>query len=788
MPTVPHPEASLAAAEHDVPSPRPHDATSKDQTVSQLPFALAIFLSAFLLFQVQLLLGKQILPMFGGAPAVWTSCLLVFQLLLLAGYAFAHGLAVRLTLRAQALVQLSLLFLSLLLVATLSRVWPSPITPGAGWRPEGDVDPTWLIIRFLLAAIGLPFFLLSTTSPLAQHWFAKTAQGRSPYRLYALSNAGSLLGLLSYPILIEPNLRLHSQAWFWTLSYVAYAVAFAFCAVLTRRGSTGAIAGAEATHTQRRPEPQPGWSLSVLWVTLAASASVLLLATTNFICQEVAVIPFLWVLPLCLYLLSFIFCFESDRWYQRNVFHTLFALATGAVILATLPNADYSYLVQLAACSALLFTGCMVCHGEAARTRPCAGHLTQFYLCISTGGALGGIFVSLLAPRIFPNYWEYPLGILSCIALILLLAMRDASSWWYTGRASLAAVVLSVVVLLIPSVLAPVLPAVRFLAWERWGLASALLVLAAFLNKHEQRTGQKKPGPWPVRLAARVSLAVLTAGLAIPQKAELFHVIAHARNFYGVLSVVEAQPENYLALRHGKIVHGFQFQDPQRTRLATGYFGQNSPANIIIRNSPCHPMRVGLVGMGAGTLAVIGQPGDVYRFYEINPDVYRFSSGLRPYFTFLQDSPARIEVVLGDARISLEREAARGEAQKFDVLVLDAFSSDAIPMHLLTREAFRVYLQHLRGPQSVIVVHISNRTLDLGPVVAGLAQEYGMHAARSLPISFESYLWASDWILLSRDAASLDVAELKKWEVPFPAGTKPILWTDDYSNLLRVFR
>src|SRR5713226_7916739 len=409
MPTVPHPEASQAAAEHDVLSPRAHDPASKDQTVSQLPFALAIFLSAFLLFQVQLLLGKQILPVFGGAPAVWTSCLLVFQLLLLAGYAFAPGLALRLTLRAQALVQLSLLCLSLLLVATLSRVWPSPITPGAGWRPEGDADPTWLIIRFLLAAIGLPFFLLSTTSPLAQHWFAKTAKGRSPYRLYALSNAGSLLGLLSYPILIEPNLRLHTQAWLWTLDYVAYAVAFAFCAVLTLRESTGAIAGAKATDAQRRPEPRPGWPASVLWITLAASASVLLLATTNFICQEVAVIPFLWVLPLCLYLLSFIFCFESDRWYRRNVFHALFALATGAVILATLPNADYSYLVQLAACSALLFTGCMVCHGEAARTRPSAGHLTQFYLCISTGGALGGIFVSLLAPRIFPNYWEYPL-------------------------------------------------------------------------------------------------------------------------------------------------------------------------------------------------------------------------------------------------------------------------------------------------------------------------------------------------------------------------------------------
>jgi hypothetical protein len=771
-------------------SPRNAETTIwQGQSVSQTPFALAIFLSAFLLFQVQLLLGKQILPIFGGAPAVWTSCLLVFQLLLLAGYAFAHGIAVKLPPRGQAFVQLTLLCTSLALLAVLSRVWPTPITPGAGWRPAADADPTWLIVRFLLAAIGLPFFLLSTTSPLAQHWLAKAAPGQSPYRLYALSNAGSMLGLLSYPILVEPNLRLRVQGWVWAAGYLAYAIAFGFCAVLARRTSVSGLLKEKLTGIKVEQELRPGWAQSALWVTLALCASVLLLATTNFICQEVAVIPFLWVLPLCLYLLSFILCFESDRWYRRGIFHPLFALAAGAVILVMLPNADYSYMSQLAACSALLFAGCMVCHGEAARTRPPAAHLTQFYLCIASGGALGGIFVSLIAPRIFPNYWEYPLGILACVALILFVAMRDPSSWWHTGRASLAAAMFGGVALLTPSVLAPVWPAAAQIpVWGRWAFASALFVLAGLLYLRERRAHVRNARPWPIRIAARMCLALLTAGLAIPQKAEFFHVIARARNFYGVLSVVEVQRENYLALRHGKIVHGFQFQDRQRARLATGYFGQNSPANIVIRNWPRHPMRVGLVGMGAGTLAAIGQSGDVYRFYEINPDVYRWSSGSQPYFTFLEDSPARIEVVLGDARISLEKEAALGELQKFDILVMDAFSSDAIPMHLLTREAFDVFAQHLRGPESVIAVHISNNTLDLSPVIAALAKEFGMAAVRGTTLSSQSYLWTSDWILLSRNAASLDVAELKAQEIPFPGRRKPILWTDDYSNLWRVLR
>jgi hypothetical protein len=759
------------------------------RSVVQTLFALAIFLSAFLLFQVELLLGKQILPIFGGAPAVWTTCLLVFQLLLLAGYTFAHGVAVRLKLREQALIQLSLLGLSLCVFVFASLVWSSPITPLASWHPASGDDPTWTIVRFLLATIGLPFFVLSTTSSLALHWLAKTAPGNPPYRLYALSNAGSLLGLLSYPVLIEPNLRLRTQAWAWTVSYAVYAVAFGICALLVMRAVSQRPEVVAFSEVRQNLTSSPGWPARFLWVALAACASVLLLATTNYICQELAVIPFLWVLPLSLYLLSFIFCFESDRWYRQGIFHALFVLAASAVILVIQPNADYSYVVQLAAYSALLFAGCMVCHGEAARTRPHADHLTEFYLCLSIGGALGGIFVGLIAPRIFPNYWEYPLGILACTALILFVSMRETSSWWHSGPISLGIALFGLVAVLTPPVLAAVWPAAaRFPRWGRLGVAGALLVLAAWVYLREQSSTEQRGGPWAVRLAARCSLAVITAGLAIPQKADFFHVVERSRNFYGVLSVIDAQPENYLALRHGEIVHGFQFEDAARSRLATAYYGENSAANIVIRHWPHHPMRVGLVGMGTGTLASIGQPGDVYRFYEINPDVYRSSEGPSPYFTFLKDSRAQIEVVLGDARGSLQREAQQNRLQKFDVLILDAFSSDAIPMHLLTREAFQVFTEHMRGPESVIAVHISNRTLDLGSVVAGVAREFGMSAIRNISLPSKSYLWESEWVLLSRTDASLDLPELKPGNVPFAPGTKPILWTDDYSSLWRVIR
>ena len=754
-------------------------------------FGVAIFIAAFLLFFVQLLLGKLILPMFGGAPAVWTSCLLVFQVLLLIGYALAHGMASRVPIASQGKITLALLGFSLALLGLLSQVWSTPITPGLEWRSGVVIGhPSLAIIRFLGAAIGFPFLLLSTTSPLLQHWWNGILGGASPYRLYALSNAGSLIGLLSYPFLIEPTLRLRSQAWVWTCGYLVYAICFGICALWTAKTKEASRSEMGPAERERDKEVRPlGWQLPALWMGLAACASIQLLATTNFICQEVAVIPFFWVLPLSIYLVSFILTFESSRWYSRGVFHMLFVGAAGWVIALTLPRTTHSYLAQLSAACGLLFVGCMICHGEAARLRPSPKRLTHFYLCISVGGAAGGAFVSLIAPRIFPGYWEFPLGILGCAVLLLVATARDRESWWHVGRYGVvAAIAVGVILLGVPELALLWKPANSVPTWLLMCAGLGLSCVAAILWRRErQAAGSSSCLPW-MRGAVAAAFVVLIAGLVLPQRWLYFHVLARARNFYGMVTVVDVQPENYLTLIHGVTAHGFQFKTAGMEHAATGYYGPNSGVNVLLSGWPRTPIRVGLVGMGAGTLATLGRPGDTYRFYEINPSVVRFSTGPQAYFTFINDSAARIEVVIGDARMSLEQEAAKDELQRFDVLVLDAFSSDAIPVHLLTREAFRLYERHLNEPHSVIAIHITNTTLDLGPVLAGIAQENEYYSVRTNPTWLSGLSSKSDWILLSRDPGAISSATLKRISVPFPEKAKPILWTDEYSNLLQVLR
>ena len=767
-------------------------ATASDANPSnagQLPFTFAIFLSAFLLFQVQLLLGKQLLPIFGGTPAVWNACILVFQLFFLAGYGYSHGLAMRLPIRHQIFLHCALLGVSVVFLAVLSFSRSTPIGLGPNWRPTYGANAVWTIAEVLILSIGLPFTLLSATSPLLQHWFSLAAPNKSPYRLYALSNMGSLLGLLSFPFLIEPHFRLHTQGWAWAGGYCLFLVCFFMCARNTARSSPGVPLKQIPLHGLVSPCPPVTWSLRLRWIAYAACASVLLLATTTLISQDIAVSPFLWVLQLSLYLLSFILCFESDRWFRREIYFPVFIVAVVSVILVSLPDAQYSFSMQLAAYSAVLFAGCMVCHGETALLRPGKESLTLFYFCIATGGAVGGIVVGLIAPSIFPNYWEYPLGVLGCIAVILSVSQEDRSSWWHTGRASLALLILAGAVLLAPSIVAPVWTKAAHLPQSlRISAAGVLICAALFRYTMERRNPRAIPAILLVRGASRIALALLAAGLIIPQKAALYHVIASSRNFYGVLSILNGEKENYLALRYGNTLHGFQYQDPRRARLATGYYGPGSGANLIISNWPEHPMRVGIVGMGVGTLAALAHPGDLFRFYEINADVYKMSSAERPYFTYLRDSPGRIEVVLGDARISLEQEAEHGKFQKFDVLVLDAFSSDAIPMHLLTREAFALYQRHLRSPQSVIAIHISNRTLNLRPVLAGIAREFNLHSVGVYPLLPLGPFSESDWLLLSKDPAPLSRPEIVQHSEPFPGHTEPILWTDDYCDLLRVIR
>lgn len=748
---------------------------------------LTIFVGAFLLFQVQLLIAKTILPWFGGTPAVWTACMLFFQVLLLAGYAYAHLVATRLPLSRQSRLHAGILVVSLLLLVLTSLVWPSPITPGSAWKPQPGSNPTLLILRFLLASVGLPFFLLSTTGPLLQHWFAQRSPGASPYRLYSLSNLGSLLGLLSYPLLVEPILRLHTQAWFWSAGYLLFAIlcmAVAPWNAPVDRSSSSVGSGGGV-----RTEP-PARTQQLLWVALAACGSATLLAVTNIICQQVAVIPFLWVLPLCLYLISFILCFEYPSLYKRGPFHAFFALAAVAACAIRLEAAIVPLLSELAVFLAVMFACCMVCHGEIARSKPDPSHLTRFYLAISVGGALGGIFVSLVAPALFPNLWEFPLSILGAGALLVVAVQRDSQSWWYRVYPWIPCALLGAVLFLIPGVVPGM--GVKNLVPSAWWyrIAAGVLFLAA-LGMH---LATRKRLVWSLstrvtRVSALLALSTVTIGFVTEARVKLEDSVARSRNFYGVLAVMRGTGPGgaYLFLRDRMTDHGMQYADPVLARQPAGYYGVHSGINVLFRNRPARPLRVGLVGLGIGTLAAFSHPGDVFRFYEINPAVIEVAQGSGAYFTYLRDAQGTIEIAPGDARLSLEREAAAHHEQQFDVLVLDAFSGDAIPVHLLTREAFSLYRQHLRSRDAVIAVHITNRSLDLTPVLAGIARDLQFSGVRVYRPWLNTFSSQTDWVLLSENPSSL-AGPLSEAGRILPITRDTPVWTDDYSNLLEVLR
>jgi SAM-dependent methyltransferase len=667
-------------------------------------YAVTIFLSAFLLFQVQPLIAKMILPWFGGTAAVWTTCMLFFQLLLLAGYIYSHAYVTR-RIPARRTVHIVLLVLA---AATL------PLTASVAWKPSGGEDPTWRILGLLATSVGLPYFVLSTTGPLVQAWHARSHPGAIPYRLFALSNLGSMLALLSYPLLVEPTLALGKQTAIWSASFVAFAL---LCALLAWRNR-----GGDAPHSPVEEAEKPGPGLQALWAALAGCASTLLLAFTGHMTLNIAAIPFLWVLPLALYLLSFVLCFEASGWYRRWLFLPLLAVGLLAVCV-TLTRSNPSIWTLIPLYSATLFAACMVCHGELARSKPHPRYLTGFYLMLALGGALGGVMVGLIAPNVFDDLYELPLGMVALCVFVMLALLRDRAS----------------------------------LLHGRWGPAARLvfLVLIVALGVQLARTYRDNSAD------TRVTL----------------------RNFYGVLNVRDSGegPDAMRVLSHGTIIHGKQFLEPDRRDWPTTYYGLTSGVGLAILDARARgPVRLGVVGLGTGTLAAYGRTGDVVRFYDINPKVVELA---RTEFSFLKDSPARVEVQLGDARLSLEREAA----QNFDVLALDAFSSDAIPVHLLTVEAVATYFKQLR-PGGVLAVHISNRYLDLVPVV--------QQAARRLSLELREVdndddddvgVYRSDWLLLSASRAAFEGPLLKDAQridtVPHVG-----LWTDDYSDLYSILK
>jgi hypothetical protein len=688
-------------------------------------YVTTVFIGAWLLFQVQPLISRFILPWFGGSTSVWTTCMLFFQTLLVGGYAYAHLIVQKLSSKRQAALQVAVIAAA---VAIL------PVIPEAAWKPESIADPTGRIFLLLTAVVGLPYFILSTTGPLLQAWFTRRFPGVSPYPLYALSNLGSLLGLVSYPFVIEPALALRTQAWAWSAGFLLYAVGCSWCAWHSCRRVTAPLPS-ESAPVPSPPPPATSRSTYLAWVSMAACPSMLLLATTNQICQDVAVVPFLWVLPLGLYLISFILCFGSSVWYARSIVWPLTTLALAGVAVVIDESRSVGILLEIFIFASALFGGSMVCHGELARTKPHPAHLTGFYLAISVGGALGGAFVAVVAPLIFDIFLELHIALVGAILIGLAAAYRDRQSPLHGGR--------------------PV-----------WAWSSFCVAFLAFFSAMVWNAWNATHGYDTVD-----------------------------RNFYGIVRTYSGWDEDfgdeYRALMHGRIEHGFQYLSPEHRRERVSYYGPTSGIGLAMRHLLLpNGRRIGVVGLGVGTVAAFAEPGDEVRFYEINPAVVRLAT---EDFTYLEDSHAPWDIVLGDARLALERELreSRGRGRGYDLLVLDAFSGDALPVHLLTREAFDLYLRHL-DPDGILAINISNRYLDLSPVIWGIAAAHDIDA-----VLIETWddpergIYDAWWMVMTRNRSWIENAEVQEaiYEVPDNDTRKfdhVRLWTDDYSNLFQL--
>lgn len=780
--------------------------------------AATILVSAFLLFQVQPVISKKILPWFGGSPAVWTTCMLFFQMVLLAGYAYAHVLIRYVPARRQGIIHTAILVLALF------TLLPSGITPSEFWKPNDGTLPAWRILLLLGAKVGAPYFLLSSTGPLVQAWFSQLYPGRSPYRLYALSNLGSLGALLTYPFVFEIWLPVNMQGLLWSLAFLVFAILIGYLAITMWREAkrTGAAPEGEAATRAGSPEATavsvepPTWWLRIAWLALAMLPSVAFLAITHHLVQDIAVIPPMLLMPLSLYLLSLIICFDGEWWYQRRLWGPL----TIAMIVWLTATQNYSDIdrvavwvqkpitptqadppgkagvlpitfsgvndrvvfrpvgkigdgLEIAANWALRVTGlakrgwranwnantttegfnenvivvscaylltlfliCMVSHGELVKSKPHPKHLTGFYLSISTGGALGGLFVALVCPFAFKLHFELPLSMICGFVVAAVALANDGRQTWLKGR--------------------------EVLQWS-----AAFLIVGGVL------------------LVSKGNVDGIAEG-----------TLAIERNFYGTIYVTalndEEEPENNgKALYNGRIWHGFQYLDPQRRLEPTTYYINSTGAALAVNYHPRagQGLRVAVIGLGTGSMAAHGKPGDVYRFYDIDPKVVKIA---KEQFSYLADSLATVEEpILGDARIQMERELKAGP-QNYDVIVLDAFSGDAIPAHLLTSEAFAIYDQHLRRdengePTGIVAVHISNRYLDLEPVVAAIAKQYGYQTLMVHTDEGPGHAdTASDWVLVTKNQRFLWTPAVMQLGQPLTPNKPLLLWTDQRTSLLPI--
>jgi hypothetical protein len=679
-------------------------------------FQLAIALSAFLLFLVQPIIAKQILPWFGGSASVWNTCLFFFQFLLLLGYVYAHALTRWATVGQQAFIHVGLLALSLVSL---------PVIPSPAWKSD-EGEPALRILLLLSTTVGLPYFLLATTSPLLQAWYFRLRA--TPYRLFALSNAASLAGLLTYPFILEPKLATTTQATLWSAGFVVFVIICAVVAILSAGESTKPPTSIATKSTDNAAPPTVAERVS--WMILAGLGSLALVSVTSFVARNIVSMPLIWVVPLAIYLITFVMAFGRGRYQGWPVAAP--ALILGLVMADSYQNEAWiSMMWSLPVFMAGLFCICLYCHGELAASKPDPIYLTTFYILVALGGALGSLAGSVLAPLVLSGDFEMPITLTAIAAMF---------------------------------------------AWQR---------------RHDVMMSR----------ALALGLAVVIMAISVGKIGyEINRSRILTRNFYSALRIVDfgSPPNAWRRMEHGGIEHGSQYLDRARRREPISYYSRSSGVALALARqrqfSPSGHLAVGIVGLGAGAIAAYGEPGDRFRFYEINPQVLTLA---RTEFTYLSDSQANVSVALGDARLVLEREAP----QAYDALVVDAFSGDAIPIHLLTREAVQVYRNHLT-PSGVLLFHISNRFVDLQPALARLAVEERLNAryvyddpdgntgddSENGAEEEDTPLSVSTWVLMAADKSwmtapgLLDRAEALEPPQPGPA------WTDDFNNILSAIR
>jgi spermidine synthase len=791
--------------------------TTASRVVPSLILGALSLLSAFLLFQVQPIISKFILPWFGGTPGVWTTCMLFFQVVLFAGYSYAHALTL-LPRKWQGILH------GLLLGGAIALL---PIAPAEAWKPTGGEDPAFRILLLLAASVGLPYFVLSSTSPLVQVWFTRASGGANPWRLYALSNIGSLAALLSYPLFFEVHWDVVEQTTLWSVAFGAFVILSLSGVWMDRRHALKEAAQPPAPVDETLDHP--GWLRRFLWVLLPALASCVLLSATNHVCQDVAVIPFLWVVPLSLYLLTFIICFEHERWYARvpvlwalpalpllfitctedriqkqsfwgkfeSMMHhdvePLLEKISGASLDFSSIDLTPNFIWELGWSFGAMFLACMLCHGELTRLKPAPRRLTEFYLLMSAGGALGGLFVSLGAPRFFTTFAEWPISLIAVLLLacaVLLRAVwgvrKKAGEWLLlvllAGLAAFSNWMLVKLEVVTKKVLEERLPQFNAAvpAWALWLIIGVIVACIALLVFRAVRRGSFRAALLSLLFIGLQSTLLILLMFDYGFKHE--EKLERVRNFYGMLAVEEDKEFNSHQLTNGTIIHGLQNLDAGVREEPTTYYGHHTGIGKALDSLKDRTdARVGVVGMGAGTVSCYAKSGHTFRFYDINPDVVRIA---QKHFTYLADLKARgakLEIVIADARLALDSEPP----QNFDVLLLDAFSGDSVPVHLLTREAFAIYKRHMK-PNGIIAVHITNSYLVLAPVIEKIAADAGYKTTRIATESDGVDHDSTDYILVTNNDA-------------FVAATPPVLlgseivlkndvrlWTDRYHNLLRI--